>query len=96
MSIPADVQADGWIPSDVSRWYCEQFLRPTPFGRLLGVVFGGALRDPRIFDVLKPRRAYRFAAIDAWRRAMWHASGLSRRTREAIAVSVSVANQCHY
>jgi alkylhydroperoxidase/carboxymuconolactone decarboxylase family protein YurZ len=96
MKTQNDVQSDVRIPGDVSAWYHAQFLKPTLFGRLLTIFFGNALRDPKIFDVLKPRPAYRFAAIDAWRRTMWHPGGLSRRTREAIAVSVSVANQCHY
>jgi alkylhydroperoxidase family enzyme len=83
-------------PADIDQWYQSRFLRPSLVGRLLGPFFGAALRDPKIFDVLKRRPRYRFAAIDAWRRAMWHKEGLSRRTREAIAVSVSLANQCLY
>jgi alkylhydroperoxidase family enzyme len=96
MNTATDALPEARLPSDVSAWYHGRFLKPTLLGRFLGLFFGSALRDPKIFDVLKPRPAYRFAAIDAWRRAMWHAGGLRRRTREAIAVAVSVANQCHY
>jgi hypothetical protein len=84
------------IPDDVCSWYRGRFFKPTFFGRILATVFGSPLQDPQIFAVLKPRPAYRYAAIDAWRRSLWHDGGLSRRTREAIAVAVSVANQCHY
>jgi alkylhydroperoxidase family enzyme len=84
------------LPSDVTQWYATRFLRQSAVGRLLAQLFGKALRDPKIFDVLKPRPRYRFAAIDAWRSAMWHPGGLTRRTREAIAVAVSLANQCVY
>jgi hypothetical protein len=96
MSAPASCDLRIEVPEDVSQWYYTRFFKPTLVGRGLQVFFGESLRDPRIFSVLKPCPAYRFAAIDAWRRTMWHEGGLSRRAREAIAVAVSVANQCHY
>ena len=83
------------VPADVSAWYESKFLKPSFCGQFLSG-FGAPLRDPKIFAVLKPRPIYRFAAIDAWRRMMWRPGGLPRRTREAIAVAVSIANQCLY
>jgi alkylhydroperoxidase family enzyme len=83
------------IPEDIRSWYRNRF-KPTKLGRVLGSVFGAPLQNPRIFAVLESRKAYKYAAIDAWRRAMWHTGGLERRTREAIAVAVSSANHCLY
>ena len=83
------------VPSDICAWYEAKFLKRSVSGRLLSP-FGAPLRDPKIFAVLKRRPAYQFAAIDAWRRMMWRPGGLPRRTREAIAVAVSIANQCLY
>lgn len=84
------------IPENVDDWYLRTFFQPTRLGHLFGKSLGKSLRDPKIFAILRPRDAYRYAALDGWRRAMWHDGGLPRRTREAIAVAVSAANQCHY
>ena len=81
---------------EVAEWYRARFIKPSWFGRILAPFFGAPLSDPKIFAVLKNRPDYQFAASDAWRRAMWHQGGLPRRTREAIAVAVSTANQCLY
>ena len=84
------------IPSDVNAWYHDRFSLCSWIGKAVTPFLGSPLSDPKIFNVLKPCPAYQFAAIDAWRRSMWHDGGLERRTREAIAVAVSAANQCLY
>ena len=95
MSINIRNLPDVPVRDDISAWYKSKFLDQSLLGRLLSR-FSGPLSDPKIFAVLKPRPAYQFAVIDAWRRMMWRPGGLSRRTREAIAVAVSIANQCLY
>lgn len=84
------------IPSNVDDWYHKRFFRYSLLGKILTPFVGSPLGNPKIFNALRDCSAYQFAAIDAWRRAMWHAGGLQRRTREAIAVAVSTANQCLY
>ncbi|MEQ1828518.1 MAG: carboxymuconolactone decarboxylase family protein [Pirellula sp.] len=84
------------IPSNVDQWYHQRFMRNSWIGNMLTPIIGSPLGNPKIFNALRGCPAYQFAAIDAWRRSMWHAGGLPRRTREAIAVAVSVANQCLY
>ena len=86
----------GLTKGEFDEWFENKFPAKNFFGRLSRRYIGGALRDPRIFAVLAPRPAYHQAAFAAWRGAMWHSGGLRRRTREAIAVAVSIANHCVY
>lgn len=85
-----------FVPEDVPSWYHQRFFRFTWLSNFLAFLVGSPLGNPKIFATLKNCPAYQYAAIDAWRRAMWHTGGLPRRTREAIAVAVSTANQCLY
>jgi hypothetical protein len=84
------------IPSDISAWYQSQLISHHGIGHLFPRWAVNSLYDPKIFHVLKPQPAYQFAAIDAWIRMMWRRGGLDRWMREAIAVTVSLANQCVY
>lgn len=84
------------MPANVLAWYQSQLIRHNRIGWLIPKSAAGALYDPKIFDVLKPRAAYQFVAMDAWIRMMWRPGGLPRWMREAIAVAVSIANQCVY
>jgi alkylhydroperoxidase/carboxymuconolactone decarboxylase family protein YurZ len=52
--------------------------------------------DPKIIRVFEPRSAYRSAAIEVWETTLLRPGTLSAATREAIAVAVSIANQCVY
>ena len=90
--------ANSWYQTvaaiDVDEYYRKRVLKfsNVPFVSK----FASGIYDPKIFDVLKPSKAARFAGIDGWIRMMWRGSELPRWVREAIAVSVSTANDCEY
>ena len=91
--------AEEWFASDVSHldidhYFQQKILR---FSNVPFVpVFATAIYDPKIFHVMKPSKAARFAGIDGWIRMMWQGAELPRWVREAIAVAVSTANSCDY
>lgn len=84
------------IPEEIDSWYASKFLRSSLASRAMLWMHTNPLKSPKIFAVLTPRPEYRFTSFDAWRRVMWRPGGLPRKTREAIAVAVAVANQCVY
>ncbi len=57
---------------DVDEYYQKQVskLPWVPFVQSLA----SAIYDPKIFDVMKPTMAARFASIDGWIRMMWQGS----------------------
>lgn len=79
---------------DVDHYYRERVLRlnKLPFVSKLA----SGIYEPKIFEVMRSAKPARFAAIDGWIRMMWQGVALPRWVREAIAVSVSAANNCHY
>ena len=90
--------ADTWYQTvsaiDVEAYYRERVLKLNKVTFVSKIASG--IYDPKIFDVLKPAKAARFAGIDGWIRMMWRGAELPRWVREAIAVSVSTANDCEY
>ena len=79
---------------DVDKYYREKVLKlyRLPFASTLA----SAIYAPKIFEVMRPAKAVRFAGIDGWLRMMWQESELPRWVREAIAVAVSATNNCDY
>lgn len=61
--------------------------------RILRRWTGFALRGPNHLRSLQSSSKCHWLALDAWWRTLWHQGGVNRKTREAIAVAVSVANQ---
>jgi len=84
------------IPPDIGVWYRSTMFSRSLLGRLTPTFLSQSIYNPQIFAVLKNRPSFQFAAQDAWRRMMWRKGGLSRLSREAIAVAVSIANSCCY
>ena len=84
------------IPPDIGVWYRSTMFSPSLLGRLTPKILSQSIYDPQIFAVIKSRPGFQFAAQDAWRRMMWRKGGLSRSSREAVAVAVSISNSCCY
>lgn len=55
----------------------------------------GPLARPKVFQLFKPVPSYYRASVNTWCVGM-HAGPLRRDFKEAIAVAVSIANQCPY
>ena len=81
-------------PQEVDSYYHDRVLKPNKFPLVAKIA--SSLYDPKIFDVMKPAKAARYAAIDGWIRMMWHGQELPRWVREALAVAVSTSNACEY
>ena len=86
--------ADVVQPVDIEEYYRGAIMKQTRWSILS--FLGSAIFDPKIFHVLKPNKAVRFASMDAWFRMMWQGDELPRWIREAIAVLVSFSNHCGY
>ena len=96
MNFQLDGIATAKTRDELAKWYQSRIVKNSWLGKFLRIFFGAPLTNPKIFEALQGCPDYQVAAVDAWRRAMWHTGGLQRRTREAIAVAVSIANQCLY
>lgn len=77
-------------------WYESASLQPNWIGRLLPRFLLTPIRDPKIIRVLESRPAYRRASVGGWESTLLRPRSLPAATREAIAVAVSIANQCVY